>query len=162
MLKLGIIRRKFNSFGGAEKFIERLVERLRASDISITIFSEQWPESVNQDYRVIKIPASYGPRAFRQYKFQKQASEAIKKGGSDLTQSHERVLGARLYRLGDGLHKSWLARQSEERGHINNYLAKLDPYHRQIINLEKTILQSKDNITNSPSDRHPRISPAIG
>ena len=146
MLKLGIIRRKFNSFGGAEKFIERLVERLRASDISITIFSEQWPESVNQDYRVIKIPASYGPRAFQQYKFQKQASEAIKKGGFDLTQSHERVLGARLYRLGDGLHKSWLARQSEERGYINNYLAKLDPYHRQIINLEKAILQSKDNI----------------
>ena len=146
MLKLGIIRRKFNSFGGAEKFIERLVERLRARDIAVTIISEQWPESVNQDYRVIKIPASYGPRAFQQYKLQKQASEAIKKGGFDLTQSHERVLGARLYRLGDGLHKSWLARQSEERGYINNYLAKLDPYHRQIINLEKAILQSKDNI----------------
>lgn len=146
MLKLGIIRRKFNSFGGAEKFIERLVERLRARDIAVTIISEQWPESVNQDYRVIKIPASYGPRAFQQYKFQKQASEALKKGGFDLTQSHERVLGARLYRLGDGLHKSWLARQSEERGYINNYLAKLDPYHRQIINLEKAILQSKDNI----------------
>ena len=146
MLKLGIIRRKFNSFGGAEKFIERLVERLRARDIAATIISEQWPESVNQDYRVIKIPASYGPRAFQQYKFQKQASEALKKGGFDLTQSHERVLGARLYRLGDGLHKSWLARQSEERGYINNYLAKLDPYHRQIINLEKAILQSKDNI----------------
>lgn len=146
MLKLGIIRRKFNSFGGAEKFIERLVERLRARDIAVTIISEQWPESVNQDYRVLKIAASYGPRAFQQYKFQKQASEAIKKGGFDLTQSHERVLGARLYRLGDGLHKSWLARQSEERGYINNYLAKLDPYHRQIINLEKAILQSKDNI----------------
>ncbi len=146
MLRLGIIRRKFNPFGGAEKFIERLVERLRASDISVTILAEEWPESFNQDYRVIKIAASCGPRAFQQYRFQKQASEAIKKGGFDLTQSHERVLGARLYRLGDGLHKSWLARQSEERGCIDNYFAKLDPYHRQIINLEKAILQSKDNI----------------
>ena len=146
MLRLGIIRRRFNPFGGAEKFIERLVERLRASDISVTIFAEKWPESVNQDYRVIKIATSYGPRAFQQYRFQKQASEEIKKGGFDLTQSHERVLGAGLYRLGDGLHKSWLARQSEERGYINKGLAKLDPYHLQIINLEKAILQSKDNV----------------
>ena len=146
MLRLGIIRRRFNPFGGAEKFIERLVERLRASDISVTIFAEKWPESVNQDYRVIKIATSYGPRAFQQYRFQKQASAEIKKGGFDLTQSHERVLGAGLYRLGDGLHKSWLARQSEERGYINKGLAKLDPYHRQIINLEKAILQSKDNV----------------
>ena len=146
MLRIAIIRRQFNPFGGAEKFIQRLVDRLSTQDVSVSILAEHWPEEASKGYRVVKIPRSHGPRALRHLNFQKKASELIRTGAFTLTQSHERVLGGDLYRLGDGLHKSWLARQSRELGRVRNYLVHLDPYHHQILSLEKKIIQSQDNI----------------
>ena len=51
-MKLGIIRRSYNPYGGAEQFIERLRTSLSERDIDISIFAERWGPKAPENTRV--------------------------------------------------------------------------------------------------------------
>ena len=66
-MKIAIIRRKFTFHGGAEIFINRLIESLKGSDFDITLISENWNQNkTSKKIKTIQIP-SYG--FFRTVKF---------------------------------------------------------------------------------------------
>jgi len=63
-MRLAIIRRRYNPYGGAERFIERLIPRLAQRNIETTILTEQW-EKNSAEAKVITVPVSGMGRASR-------------------------------------------------------------------------------------------------
>jgi glycosyltransferase involved in cell wall biosynthesis len=144
-MKIAIIRRKFNSFGGAEKFIIRTIQGLSALNIQAAIIAESWsknddaPTLSNQDW----IPAEVhgASRASKFLSFQRSVQNILNTHDFDLVQSHERLLGADIYRLGDGIHASWVSRLSKVSPWYTRCWLKIDPYHKAVISTEKAMAQ---------------------
>ena len=117
-MRIVLIRRKFIPFGGAEQFIIRTIRGLSAFNISTAIIAESWKDSgssandtlslAGQD--CIKADVQGSSRVAKFLSFQQSVATILSMHQFDLIQSHERLLGADIYRLGDGLHASWVAR----------------------------------------------------
>jgi len=145
-MRLAIIRRRYSPFGGAERFIERLIPALQLNGINPTVFSEDWPEN-NEPARVLRINVSGLARVNRFRSFQKAATQLVQSflkcsDETTLVQSHERFVGADIYRAGDGVHRAWIARCQREQSRLKSLLFKIDPYHRDVIATE--IVMAKD------------------
>ena len=142
-MKIAIIRRKFNPFGGAEQFITRTIAGLSTFNISTTIITEFWTKSdnalTNQDW--IKAEVQGNSRAAKFSSFNRSVANILSTNQFDLIQSHERMLGADIYRLGDGIHASWVARLAKSSPWYTRLWLKIDPYHRAVIRTEQAMAQ---------------------
>lgn len=144
-MKIAIIRRKFNPFGGAEQFITRTIEGLGTLKIQASIIAESWtktddaPTLAGQDW--IKADVHGNSRAAKFLSFQQSVATILSTHQFDLIQSHERLLGADIYRLGDGIHASWVSRLAKVSPWYTKLWLKIDPYHRAVIRTEQAMAQ---------------------
>lgn len=139
-MRLAIIRRRYNPYGGAERFIERLIPRLAQRNIETTILTEQW-EKNSAEAKVITVPVSGMSRAARFRSFStgvsaQLAQQAAQGNRFDLIQSHERLLGVDIYRLGDGIHAAWVKRLQQESSGLRALWLGLDSFHRAVMQTE--------------------------
>ena len=142
-MRLAIIRRRYNPYGGAERFIERLIPRLAQRNIDTTILTEQW-EKNSAEAKVITVPVSGMSRAARFRSFNSQvtaqlAQQSAQGSGFDLIQSHERILGADIYRLGDGVHAAWVSRMQKESSGLRAFWLGMDSFHRAVMQTESAM-----------------------
>ena len=156
-MRIAIIRRKFNPFGGAERFILRTIDGLLGYSINISIISESWQlskefKSIEKTPDSITAMASGKSRVTQVKNFQKSVAQILDTHQFDLIQSHERLLGAYIYRLGDGIHAAWIDRLSKYQPWYRRLWLKIDPFHRHIIATEKKMAAEKNLIyvANSP------------
>jgi UDP-glucose:(heptosyl)LPS alpha-1,3-glucosyltransferase len=146
-MRLAIIRRCYNPYGGAERFIERLLPRLTQRGIKNTIITENWsgPNSADS-MEYIRVQSPGFTRAARFKSFQKSVHTALNQETAagrkfDLIQSHERMTGIDIFRLGDGVHAAWVKRLQRELSGIRSLWLGLDPYHRAVIETERAMAQ---------------------
>ncbi len=145
-MKIALIRRKFNPFGGAEQFITRTIQGLSAFNIQTSIIAESWIKAdeasslAGKDW--IKADVQGNSRAAKFLSFQQSVVNILSTHQFDLIQSHERLLGADIYRVGDGIHASWVARLAKVSPWYTRLWLKIDPYHRAVIRTEQEM--SKD------------------
>ena len=147
-MQIAIIRRKYNPFGGAEKFITRVIESLKTGKIQTTIITESWQPETNSpqadNSNVIEVQAPGFSRTQQFLSFQTSVNTLLKRHHFDLVQSHERLIGADIYRLGDGIHASWVKRQADTSPWYTRIWLKIDPYHRAVIRTEKAMAQDPE------------------
>lgn len=150
-MRLAIVRRRHNPFGGAERFIAAAVERLVDRGVSVTIVTEAWDGAADPRVGVELVPAGRGGRAARLRRFQDGVAAAVA-GRFDLVQTHERLTTADLFRAGDGVHAAWVDRLRRERGMIRGSLLALDPMHRLVMATERRMARETDMlfVANSP------------
>ena len=136
-MKIAIIRRKFNPFGGAEQFIMRTIAGLSKFNISTAIIAESWATNdVAENQNWIKTEVHGSSRSAKFSSFNRSVANILSVNQFDLIQSHERLLGADIYRLGDGIHASWVARLAKISPWYTQLWLKIDPYHRAVIRTE--------------------------
>lgn len=124
-LRVAIVRQRYNPYGGAERFIERMLpalERAGAQPTLIARRAEGWGAR-----RFVAVDPFYLGRTWRDASFARAARRTWEIGNFDLVQSHERIPGCDIYRAGDGVHAEWL----EISG------AVLQPYHRYVCAAER-------------------------
>jgi UDP-glucose:(heptosyl)LPS alpha-1,3-glucosyltransferase len=142
-MKLAIIRRRYNPYGGAERFIERLIPKLSERGIDTCIVAEQW-QTESMAAKVITAPVSGVSRRARFQSFQKAVAGVIHRqskagDGFDLVQSHERIPGVNVFRLGDGVHTAWLNRLKKNVGGLRAFWLGIDPFHKAVIAAERAM-----------------------
>jgi glycosyltransferase involved in cell wall biosynthesis len=138
-MKIAIIRRKFTPFGGAENFILRTSSSLSTLGIKFFIISEQWKRNANRSKDIPWLEAkSRGFFRFSRFlSFQGSVKRIIAANHFDLIQSHERLTGVDIYRLGDGIHAAWVDRIKNISPWYKKMWLNIDPYHQKIIRIEK-------------------------
>lgn len=106
-------RRRWNEAGGAERYLSRLVSRLRAMDYQCNLLCESWeqPDSPFNEIRKIEV------RGFRHTAPENFANgvNRIPRRELGVVFSLERGITAPIYRAGDGVHRQWLHYKAQGR-----------------------------------------------
>lgn len=155
-MKIAIVRRKFNPFGGAEKFILRTLQSLSLLNIEVTVIAESWTlpsgMQIAENIKTLLVSVTGFSRAAKFHRFNKNVASLLSKHHFDLIQSHERMLGADIYRLGDGVHAAWVKRLQSISPWLTRWWLSIDPYHQAVINTEAAMANdaSLHFVANSP------------
>jgi len=145
-MKIAIIRRKFTAFGGAENFILRASFGLSQFGIKFFIISERWKKNSNTSKDITWLNTkSCGVFRFSRFlSFQNSVKKIISANHFDLIQSHERLTGVDIYRLGDGVHAAWVDRVKKISPWYKKIWLNIDPYHQRIIRIEKEMSEDSN------------------
>lgn len=132
-MKLAIVRQKYTPFGGAERFVARALDALRAQGVAVDIIARNWED----DAAGVKCDPLYLGRTWRDMGFARCVQRVIASGRYDLVQSHERIPGCHIFRAGDGVHATWLELAGKP-------LTWLSPWHRYTLAAEAAMLRHPD------------------
>lgn len=139
--RLAIVRQRYTHGGGAERIIERAIERLRARrGIEVTVLARRWPEQAG--IRGIRLDPPHLGRLWRDASFAAAVGACIRRERFDLVQSHERIAGATIFRAGDGTHAGWLERWLPTLPAWRRALVHASPYHRYTLARERRMFDS--------------------
>jgi len=133
-MKLAIVRQSYTPFGGAERFVERAVEALNRSDLSLTIVARRW--SGAPTHEVLRCDPFHLGRTWRDASFAHCVRKLIAEQRFDIVQSHERIAGCDVFRAGDGVHATWLELRARAGGTSVRVGRALSPWHRYTLAAE--------------------------
>lgn len=139
-MKLALIRQKYNPYGGAERFVERALDAIRAQGIAVTIVTRRWPADNAQQALICDPP--YLESLTRDWGFARGVQRLLQQHDFDLVQSHERIPGCDIYRAGDGVHAEWLRQRSRAMGALERARIALNPYHAYMKAAEREMFLS--------------------
>ncbi len=140
MLKIALVRQRYASDGGAERFVARAIEALQGEALAITLLSRQW--SAGADVRIEACNPFYVGRWWRDWSFAHCVCRHLRRTRYDLVQSHERIACCDLYRAGDGVHREWLRQLARVRGPLGRLGLRLNPYHAYVKQAERHLFES--------------------
>lgn len=147
-LRLAVVRQRYNPYGGAERFIERALGALVREGAEITLITRNWDGAPQSGYRQIVCDPPYsrhlGGRAARDRSFAASAQRAMREGGYDITQAHERIPGCMIFRAGDGVHAAWLDHRGRDQSPLARLATRLSAFHRFILRQEAAMLAAPE------------------
>jgi len=133
-LRIALIRQRYTSFGGAERFVENALNALQQNtDIELTLITRKWNGGDSPDIRKIICNPFYLGRLWRDWSFARYACRIIQENDFDLVQSHERIPCGDIYRAGDGVHRQWLHQRALVNPWWKNLWSRVSPYHRYLL-----------------------------
>jgi len=140
-MKLAIIRQKYSAFGGAERFIERLLPGLAERQVEVSVIARQWAGDADRPMHWVACNPFYVGSAWRDKSFARAACQKVAEGSYDLVQSHERLSCCDIFRAGDGVHAAWLEARQKYLGESLGWL-KLNPFHANSLTAERRMFAS--------------------
>ena len=141
-MKLALIRRRFAATGGAELYLQRLLDALVAGEHDVHLYAESWeqPPKGVQFHSV----GDTGSRAMGPVNFARRVDGMVGAEKFDCVFSLERTLKQDVYRAGDGLHREWLAARRKYAPWWKRPLIGLGGFHRNMLELEAQTLNPKN------------------
>ena len=133
-MKLALIRRQYTATGGAELYLQRLMDALAQRGHEIHLFAESWKQPP-AGASIHSIPVT-GGRAVRATYFAEAVRAAVAKERFDCVFSLERTLKQDVYRAGDGLHRVWLERRRQYAPWMTRPFIGGGAFHRNMTQLE--------------------------
>ena len=140
-MKLAIIRQKYSAFGGAERFIERLLPGLAERHVDVSVIARKWAGEANSPMHWVTCNPFYFGSAWRDKSFARAACQKVAEGGYDLVQSHERLSCCDIFRAGDGVHAAWLEARQKYLGESLGWL-RANPFHANSLAAERRMFAS--------------------
>lgn len=141
-IKLALIRQKYRTDGGAERFVSQAVTALiPTTNLDISIISRSWDGQLANSKLLQCNPPIRG-RISREQDFAKAAKAIIASQNFDLVQSHERIPDCDIYRAGDGVHKIWLEQRCRILNRLKKFLLRHSSYHSYVLAAEKAMFNS--------------------
>ena len=137
-MRLALIRQKWNPYGGAERFVGRALEALRAQGAGVTLVTRRW----DGEGEALVCNPFYLGNVWRDWSFARAVCHRLAGMPFDLVQSHERLVCCDIYRAGDGVHREWLAQRRRVLGFSGRLGLALNPYHHYTLAAERALFAS--------------------
>jgi UDP-glucose:(heptosyl)LPS alpha-1,3-glucosyltransferase len=138
-MRLGIVRQRYTPYGGAERFVERAMDALRARGVGVTVYTRRWPTAATAGIEPVVCDPFYLGNRWRDASFARAVKEALAGDRPDLVQTHERIDGCDIFRAGDGVHRVWLAERLRAGGPLERLRIAANGYHRHILAAEARV-----------------------
>ena len=139
-MKLALIRRRFAATGGAELYLQRLLDSLVSGGHEVHLFAEAW-EQPPKGVRFQAVETG-GSRAQRPLNFARRVDEMLAASKFDCVFSLERTLKQDVYRAGDGVHREWLAARRKYAPWWKRPFIGRSDFHRNLLDLEARTLNA--------------------
>lgn len=150
-MKIALIRARYNPYGGAERFVARALRALAADrhePSEVAVLARRWQDEETASsasdapaVRFVRCDPFYLGSVWRDASFAKAVHARLRDEAFDLVQSHERIAGLAVYRAGDGVHASWLARRMRVAGAATRLAIALNPHHRYLVRTEREMFE---------------------
>jgi len=132
-MKIGLVRRGYSATGGAERYLGRFAEALKAEGHEAVLFgSREWPAEAWKG-QFMRVEGN-SPREFAD-----GLRKAKPREHCDLVFSLERVWECDAYRAGDGVHRAWLERRRAFEPAWKGWFRATQRKHREILELEAAV-----------------------
>ncbi|MBF0556225.1 MAG: glycosyltransferase family 4 protein [Nitrospirae bacterium] len=146
MKRIALIRKQYDPFGGAENYIDSLINNLNGYEIHM--LSSRWKENPRATHHTVDAASLSSARSV--IKFNRNAARVIRHIGPDCTVSFERTTCQDIYRAGDGCHRQWLQIRRLTSGRLKGLSFHFNMLHRTLLSIEKELFKGTPVIiTNS-------------
>lgn len=140
-MKLGFIKKRFSIHGGAERYLQTLIEQFKRAGHEIHVFSNQWLEEEGIIFHKVDVLSLSSFLSI--ITFNSNAKKAVEKSDRlDCIISFERTDCQDVYRAGEGCHSEWLEIRSKIEPFYKNLSFRINPLHISLLNLERKIFQN--------------------
>ena len=137
-MKIAVIRQRYVSDGGAEKFVYQALMKLCKTDVAnVSVLARKWKEAQGVDF--IEVNPFYMGRLWRDWGFSLGVQRYMRTHEGIIFQSHERIPGCHIFRAGDGLHKCWLDIKRRKWGAKDG----ISLYHQFVLSQERKLFASE-------------------
>ncbi len=133
-MRLAVIRRQSSPTGGAELYVQRLVEALDGEGHEVHLVCESW-QSPPSGVVIHRLPV-HSRRASRPVAFADAVEAELARHRFDCVFSLERTRRQDVYRAGDGVHRVWLERRAANAPWWKRPFVGLGGFHRNVLALE--------------------------
>ncbi len=135
-MKIALVRKDFSpKGGGGERYSVYLARALRDSGHEVHIFAHRYEPMKGISFHTVEVPLK--PFGLQNWMFAKNVRLALSRNEFDIVNGLSQIYPQDVYRVGDGIHKHWLA------VHPGNTFTRLyntiSPRHRLILNIERKI-----------------------
>jgi len=141
-MRLGLVRQRYTPFGGAERFLERVIDALVARGVRVCVYTRHWPQTRGGNVEAVLCNPFYIGSLWRDASFAAAVRAALARDRPDLVQSHERIEGCDIFRAGDGVHRAWLEERVRTAGRGERARIAANPYHRYVLDAEARMFAS--------------------
>lgn len=131
-MKIAIIRKKYNPFGGAERYLNLLASHLVREGHDVHIFANKWPAGTTSSMTFHKIPMIGGLSLLKIWSFAIAAWIVLKRFDADVIFSNERLFSQDILRASDGVHKTWLKIRMNYTSPLRRLSFLINPLHLSI------------------------------
>ena len=138
-MRLAFIKKKFSIHGGAERYLQSLIQQLKQAGFEIHIFASVWEEGDAIFHRVNSLSfTSFLSAVTFDLNVKKEITNNIR---PDCVISFERTTCQDIYRAGEGCHAEWLRIRSQVEPFYKRLSFKLNPLHISLLALEKRLYE---------------------
>lgn len=141
-MKVGIFRRRYVAYGGAERLTQHFLEGAAAAGHDIHLFCQEWTDAP-AGVATHRVPAPLGGSTVRTLSYALLAPCRARRVGVDLVHSFERTLRQDLYRAGEGCHRQWLALRRRHQPRGSSAFDGFRPFHRLVLAIERRICRGR-------------------
>ncbi len=138
-MKIALIRQKYTPFGGAERYMVRLIEGLVAEGHEVHILAAKWDDGGAAAVTLHRVPIIRRPGWLKSLTFSLGCRKIIFRERFDVVFSLERTLQQDVYRAGDGCHRIWLRQKNLGRGLLGRLVTYLNPVQLAYLHLERKL-----------------------
>lgn len=149
-MKIALVRKAYMPYGGAERYVSQLIERLCRQGHDVHVFAHHWDVQQGKGsgiekgrgpvfHKVAMVPS---PSFLEALSFALVSKRLLQKESFDVIHSFERTLYQDIYRAGDGCHREWLIQRKKIDPWIKRVAHPINPLHRTLLLLEKKMFQS--------------------
>jgi len=153
-MKIALIRRRYSPHGGAEKYVDRLSQKLLAQGHEVHLFSAEWPR--RPGLVLHPLPLLRGPGLLKLLHFNRKVEKALDRKAFEVIQSFEKTACQDIYRAGEGCHREWLWQRKKYEPFHRRMGAAINPFHWLTLALERRLFERSDTrffIANSQRGR---------
>ena len=137
-LRIAFVRRGYSPTGGAEAYLKRLARGVTEAAHAVQLIgTREWPEDEWPFGLVTRL------RAESVIGFADELGQIRPQLDCDVLFSLERVWSCDVYRAGDGVHRSWLARRGRFELPLKQFVRALNRKHRDLLQLEESLLANR-------------------
>ncbi len=154
-MKIALVKRRFSlRHGGSERYCVNLSRQLQKVGHAVTIIGESMDEELQPEVDFVQVHPNRLTSWTSNRSFAEQCGKAAKQGNYDITYGIGRSLGLDAVRITERLQSHWVRVHYQHP--IKQMFQRMNPRHRTLIDLERTIYQSNDVrriVTQSQLDR---------
>lgn len=154
-MRIALIKRRYSlKVGGSERYCVTLARHFRAAGHDVAVIGESIDEELSGEVTFLPVSTNKLTSWTRNRSFANNAGKLAQAGRFDVVYALGRSFGVDCVRVTERLQSHWL--DVYYRHPLNRVLQRLNPRHRTLIDLERTIYNSPDTrrvITQCQLDR---------
>lgn len=131
-MKIAIIRKKYNPYGGAERYLQLLSEALVRQGHEVHILSNHWVQKGDAGIVFHRVPMLGGLSLFKVWSFPVACRRRLRTLAGAVVFSNERLFRQDIFRASDGVHQTWLRIRSQQASFLRRLTFLLNPLHLSV------------------------------